>query len=315
MPVETPVKNYTHELILEILKPYATRGWIKRFIAVANAGPDVWLILVQDFNIQTPEVEYVVDDIVRALEPPQEENSLVRLEMEDLQSKGKLDLSTPELADEWEVKLQEEREQLSEWKAKDEVARKRQRESDLEFLANKKATEGVVIPIKSQDFKVRPINTEATVPPVPEPNAEISVEIQSQSATDSPAKIVAPVTITPPAPAPVTPKPEVEHAKELSETEKAQMAFKPKPAPEKEPEYKDPVIVSIDGIKADGSRIPAYRAPEGVETVNGLNAEGIERLKKNGIHTVTDFEKTSHDTMKSILGMPAYQSIKSKLKT
>lgn len=304
-----PVTNYTHAQILEILKPYASRGWIKRFIQVEAQGTDRWLMVVRDFNIQAPEVEYLVEDIVRALEPPPQEKSLVRAEMEQLEAKGKLDLSTPEKAQEWEDKLEEERQKREEWRKTDAEARARQRKSDLEFLANKMKKDGLVIPNKNQDI----VNN-------PELRARLSGEVESPKKEtpqmpQEPQKedVVVPSTPTPEKP--ITDK--VEHAKELSETEKAQLSFKPKPAPEKEPEYKEPVIKSISTVGDDGAQKEVYKKPEpkSIKTIDGLSEDSLNRLKQHGITTAESFEGMTHEQAKNILGMPVYQSIKSKLKT
>ena len=274
-------------MILEELSPYATRGWIKRFIACKNQGPASWLMVVRDFNIQHQSVEYIVEDIVRALEPSPESQSLVRAEMEQLEAKGQLDLSTPEKAEEWEKKLEEERQMQTAWRQADEAARLRQREADLAFLASKKERDGQVIPMINQNFTVKPIETTEPAPTVQAP-------------------------VMPPVPE--KPKVEVEHAKELSETEKAQEAFVPKPPPETEPEYKEPTIKSISTVGEKGEVTPVYQKEEKVESISGLSEDAVKRLNDNGVHTQDQFETMGHEKAKQILGMPIYQSIKDKLK-
>jgi len=292
-----PVKHYTHEMILEELSPYATRGWIKRFIACKNQGPASWLMIVRDFNIQHQAVEYICEDIVRALEPSPESQSLVRAEMEQLEAKGQLDLSTPEKAEEWEKKLEEERQMQTEWRQADEAARQRQREADLAFLASKKERDGQVIPMINQNFTVKPI----------ESNNETAEVSQEDKGGESP-----PLESSSKEPTPE--KPKVEHAKELSETEKAQEAFVPKPPPEKEPEYKESTIKSISTVGEKGEVTPVYQKEEKVESISGLSEDAVKRLNDNGVHTQDQFETMGHEKAKQILGMPIYQSIKDKLK-
>ena len=303
-----PVKTYTHDQILEELGQYATRGWIKRFIAVKNQGFFQWLMVIRDFNIQHQTVEYLVDDIVRALEPLPQGNSIVRAEMESLEAQGKLDLSTPELAEEWDKKLKEEQQQSEEWRRTDEVARDKQRKADLEFIAKKQSSESMVIPMKAQDprtdnFQVRPIESEP-VPTVIKPDTQVPKVpgILSEEKAEPP---VAPVTAP------------VEHAKELSEEEKVQQAFVPKPPPEVEPEYKEPTIKSISTTDSGGNTtvIEVKKESPSVSTIEGLGEDSVKRLKDSGVNTVAQLEKMSRDQAKEVLGMPVYQSIQTRLKT
>ena len=99
-----------HEEIVERLKPFARKGWMDRFQKVKNAGTDVWLTVIRDFDIDDQEAEEVVQDIVLSLEPPTGNVSLVRQEMEKLEMEGKLNMDDPATEEYWQKRIDEENE-------------------------------------------------------------------------------------------------------------------------------------------------------------------------------------------------------------
>ena len=289
-------KYYSHAEIKEILAPYADRGWIRRFDAVKNKGQKMWLYVVRDFNIQHPKIEYIVDDIVRALEVKSEKKSLVRAEMNKLESEGKLHIDTPEEEEKWEKLLQEEREKNNEWEEMDARARAEQRELDEAFLLEKAKKGEEISPISNvmQDPNKNPELLKQT---------EIKGEgtIENGEVTESKVEEVKDL-----------PKPE--HAKELSETEKQQEAFTPKPPPEKAPEVKPP---SIKEVESEGKVV--YNKDEKKEqpkiTTLGLPDDAVKRLKDIGVMTVADFEKMDRGQAKQILGQALYTKHEKTLKS
>jgi hypothetical protein len=134
--LERPVKVSTFEEIKSILEPIASRGWIKRFESVKDKR-DKWVMVIKDFDIFSPKIEIVIEDILRCLEPRSAQPSIVRKEMEQLEADGKLNIDTPEEEAKWEAKLEEERKRHAKFYEEDEEARLKQRQMDLQFIKSK----------------------------------------------------------------------------------------------------------------------------------------------------------------------------------
>uniref|UniRef100_A0A6H1ZPT6 Uncharacterized protein n=1 Tax=viral metagenome TaxID=1070528 RepID=A0A6H1ZPT6_9ZZZZ len=308
-----PKKYYSHEEIKELLSPYADRGWIRRFDAVKNKGQKFWLYVVRDFNIQHPKIEYLVDDIVRALEIKSERKSLVRAEMNKLESEGKLHIDTPEEEERWEKLLQEEREKNNEWEEMDERARAEQRELDEAFLLEKAKKGDEIVPISNvnQDPAKNPellhTNREAKEK-LDNAMTVTETEIEGEGTIENGEVVMSEIRELP------KDLPKTEHAKELSELEKQQQAFVPKPPPEKAPEIKAPVIKEVE---SDGKVV--YNKYEPKEqpkiTTLGLPDDAVKRLKDIGVTTVADFEKMDKGQAKQILGQALYAKHEKTLKT
>lgn len=275
-----PKKYYTHDEIKEILAPYSDQGWIRRFDLVKSKGQKLWLDIVRDFNIQHPKVEYIVDDIVRSLETTRERKSLVREEMNKLESEGKLIIDNPEEEEKWEKLLQKEREAKNEWEEMNDLARAEQRKLDDAFLIEK-AKRGVELdPIS--DIRQDPAkNTEMLVE---EPKFE-----QKPIKVEEPAEPVKP-----------------EEAKELTDLEKEQDAFVAKPPREKEPDNTGPKLKEVE---ADGEVVYNKDNKEEVKPkidTLGLPKDAVKRLKDIGVDTVVQFAKMDKGQAKSILGQALY---------
>lgn len=340
LQTEAPVQYLSHEAIRAKLEPFSTAGWLRRFDHVKKRGQKFWLYVVRDFRIDTPEIEMIVDDIVRVLEKKRELNSAVRAEMMKLEASGELHLDTPEVEEFWEKKLQEERDVAAQWRKDDHKARMEQRKLDIEAIEKKKAEDdgsGAPIAVKVQDHKQNPLLeknafetkpiTQSTVPPVPEPAPtppipqpetttppappapDPSVEAlkEEQPAPPPSTPPVAPQTL-PPVPVPPT------HAKEPTDAEKAQQAFVPKPPSEKEPPNKGPVVKSIDTEKGEVYNKENQGEPEPkLNTIEGLPDDAIKRLNEKGVYTAKAFSQMDKVQARQVLGAPLYATLEKHL--
>ena len=305
----------TFDEILEKLKPFANRGWIKRFEAVKNKGQKMWLYVVRDITIDTPEVEYIVEDIVRSLEQMKERKSIIRAEMEKLEAEGKLIIDTPEEETKWESRLQKEREEYDEWQKADAEARAVQRKSDLEFLAKKKSEfDSPIANIKQDRTKNTALNAELDkmekeqVEEVEKTGSVVVSEVDRKALIDEYQKVVGKKIF------PTWSNKEIQERmdkhtgekqeKELTELEKEQEAFIPKPPPKEKIKTDGPKLKEIE---TDGEVI--YSENEEVkpkiETLK-LPEDATKRLKDIGVLTVADFTKMDRGQAKQLLGEALY---------
>ena len=274
-------KTYSHKEILDLLSPYADRGWIERFKEQQNKGHTNWLYVVRDFKIQHPKVEYIVDDIVRSLEPRKDKNSPVRREMEKLASEGKLNLDSPEEEALWEERLENERVSRNEWEEMNEKSRQEQRRLDEEYLLKKQKEGSEISPIS--DVRQDPAKNESFLSPIEEAKDIVTNEVVVDELVE-----------------------EVKNSKELSETEKLQEAFTPKPAPDEAPEIKAPTLKSVEsnGEKVYDVNDKTEVKPK-IDTL-GLPKDAVKRLNEIGVITVEDFKKMDKAQAKQKLGQTLY---------
>jgi acyl transferase domain-containing protein len=265
----------TFDEIVKRLSPFANRSWLKRFEQTRNRGPKIWLTVVRDFDVQSPEVEYAVNDVVRELDTLQPHKSLVRAEMEKLEASGKLHLDTPEEEAHWEKLLEEERLKHQAWKKDENETYLKQKKMDLEFLRKKEQGQ---TPIAStlQD----PKKNEAINPVVPE---------EQQLKKDAPAM-----------PEPDLPPP-------VSDEEKKQAAFVPKPPPEKEAPVLPPKMKSIEVEGKEVYNAGKTTAPKQIDKLEGMPEDAAKRLKEHGIATEEAFKTMDRAQARKILGEPLYR--------
>lgn len=259
----------TFDEIIKKLSPFATRGWLKRFESTRNRGPKVWITVVRDFDVQSPEVEYAVNDVVRELDTLQPHKSLVRAEMEKLEASGQLRMDTPEEEAHWERLLEEERMKHQAWKKEENDNYLKQKKMDLEFLRKKEAG-ATPIANEAQDPKKNPdLN-----PVVP----------QAQQPLPEPEK-----------PAPV------------SDEEKKQAAFVPKPPPEKEAPILAPKMksVAVDGKEVYNAGKEVSKKT--VEQIDGMPEDAAKRLRDHGISTEDSFKTMDKNQARKLLGEPLFR--------
>jgi len=306
MPVATPAatvpkqKIYSHAEILEKLTPFATRGWVRRFIMVETSGQKNWLSVVRSFNISTPEIEYIIEDIVRGLEPAPKNRSVVRAEMEALTAEGKLNIDTPEKEKYWQDRLDEESANTASWRNEDTLARHIQRQHDWKQVAKVKLRDNgrTHTPLKNQDpahnpalattdpvFTSKPVPTDPPALPKPAatamaPSAQAipvdkntnhppdignqvdpSAEAMKEAEEEQVATSARKAFIKPNPVPPESPVAETQHPTELTEAEKAQQAFVPKPNPNPNKEPPAPKT-TVKSITDGESGVEVFNATE-----------------------------------------------------
>jgi len=267
--------------ILKKLSPFATSSWTKRFMEVRNRGAKMWLLVVRDFDVQSPEVEYVVNDIVRELEVLQPHKSLVRAEMEKLEHEGKLKMDTPEEEAYWEERLEAERQKYNSWKKDENMTYLKQKKLDLEFLRKKRESENnPAIPMAHSEQDARK-------------NAELN-----------------PAPALPSVPAPEAPAEPMAEPVPQSDAEKEQAAFVPKPPRETEAPVGPPKMkaIAVDGEEVYNAEKKAEPKKK-VEQIEGMPADAAERLKKIGVSTEESFKQMDRAQAKQILGGPLYSRL------
>jgi len=283
----TPPKQLSHAEIRKMLAPYATRAWLKRFDEVENKGQKNWLFVVRDFRIDDPAVEIIIEDIVRVLEVKNVNKSVVRAEMESLQAEGKLKLDTPEEEEYWQKRLDEEAEAQKDWENKDNEARMKQRQADIDFLKKKK-DENVIRPIKSQEPEkvLETLENATTTEEQTEKEEEKPEEVKPQPQEES--------------------KVDNEKANTKTASEEGEEGSTPPPGPKLK-------SVEIDGEQVYDKDKKTEPKPK-LDTL-GLPQDAIKRLNDTGVYTVDDLKNMDQVQAKRILGDALYTKHKAHLIT